>query len=350
MSTNRPAINLKPAFVLGATLGVPVAAMCSGETRSDDVRAVARQTGTDVIVFEFGDMKEMPFAELRTASASAARLVGTHGDLGIKRNTGLVLGRLAGWRSVLFLDDDIYELDPRIVETAVAGLEHHTAVGMPALSFPDNSAVCHAYGLGVGGQDVFVSGSALAVDIRSADSFFPSIYNEDWLFLTPHLDRRRVSSFGNVRQKTYAPFGDPQRAEKQEFGDVLAEGLVGYLHSARLLDGPSIGYWAAFLERRAELISDARRGCVAAMPKNTDAGAALVALDAAERVRSKISAAQLANYVRAWAGDLQEWRRFLLTVPRLGTVEESITWLEIPAKTVTAERAFRLFLRDGRAS
>jgi hypothetical protein len=346
VSTCRSADSLGPTFKLGATLGVPVAALCSGEARLEGVLAVAGRYGTDVIVLDFAGMKELPFIRLETATASVGRQVGSHGDLGVKRTTGLILGRLAGWRSVLFLDDDIDDLDPAMVIKAVGGLDHHTAVGMPALWFPDNSAVCHAYRLGVGEHEVFVSGSAVAVDLHSADSFFPNIYNEDWLFLVPHLDRRKVTSFGHVRQKEYAPFADPRRLEMQEFGDVLAEGLVSYLHSMQLRNGPYIDYWEAFLERRAELILLARRGCATLAEEDAGARAALVALDVAENARSKISAVQLADYVELWIGDLARWRRFLVGVPRLGDLRESILWLNIPALIVLDGRRLPSDMQD----
>jgi hypothetical protein len=98
------------------------------------------------------------------------------------------------------------------------------------------------------------------------------------------------------------------------------------------------------------LISRVRQGCVTEVEKKVDAVAALVALDAAEKVRASITAAQLADYVRAWKADLETWREFLPDVGHNVGIEEAINWLKIPARTVTAERSFRLFLRDGRAS
>jgi hypothetical protein len=343
VSTYRSARNLGPAFRLGAALGAPVAAMCSHDARPDEVDDVAREAGADVLIFEFPEMKETAFSDLATITTSTGDQINLHGDLGIKRNMGLVAARLAGWRNVLFLDDDISALNPDTVTTAVAGLEHHTAVGMPALQFPDNSAVCHAYRVGGGRPGVFVSGSALAVDVRAADSFFPSVYNEDWLFLAPHLDRRKVASFGEVSQTPYAPFADSQKAEAQEFGDVLAEGLVGYLHSARLNGGPSIDYWETFLDRRAKFISRAREGCAAS--DDPDARAALRALEAAETARSKISSGQLADYVRAWSHDLARWRRFLVGLPHPAGAGKPIAGRKLPPMTVTSGSTSELLRR-----
>jgi hypothetical protein len=110
---------------------------------------------------------------------------GRLGDLSTKRTVGLLLGHLAGWDSVLFLDDDIRGLAPATVHRAVDALVPGGAAGMPAREFPDNSVVCHANRRTGYEQDVFVSGSALVVDCGRITSFFPRIYNEDWIFLAP---------------------------------------------------------------------------------------------------------------------------------------------------------------------
>ena len=68
-----------------------------------------------------------------------------HSDLSAKRNLGLVLSRLLGWSRVLFLDDDITELNPADMRQASGLLDTHDAVGLHVGGFPDNSVVCHAY-------------------------------------------------------------------------------------------------------------------------------------------------------------------------------------------------------------
>jgi hypothetical protein len=343
VSAARPAGNLLPALRLGAALDAPVVLMCSQDTVGDHAAAkVASVSGVKGFVVDMSKRPDVDLPDLETSRFPEAR-VGSHGDLSRKRNIGLVLGRLAGWRTMLFLDDDIVGLEPVRVKRAVAALGHNAAVGMPAQCFPDNSVVCHARRVAdhlappLGGQEqgVFVSGSALAVNLQRVDSFFPDIYNEDWLFLAPHLDRRDVASFGSVVQLAYDPFELPYRAAAQEFGDVLAEGLVGFLHSARLHRPPPIDYWEAFLlQGRAAFISLAMQVCQAALVVDARAARALKALRIAAQVRSTITAAALAEYVDAWIHDLAVWRRFLGELPRLGNLPASISHLELPAVTI----------------
>lgn len=330
VSSARPAGNTRPALDLGAMLGVPVLLMCSHDTRSDDAADNASRSGADCVVIDLTEDPERGLPAFAT-SAFAEAIAGSHGDLSHKRNLALTLGKLCGWRRLLFLDDDIRDLDAGQVRRATAALEHRAAVGMLAIEFPDNSVVCHAHRASGGEQGVFVSGSALAVNLRRADTFFPQIYNEDWLFLAPHLDRREVAAVGEVRQLEYRPFANPGRAETQEFGDVLAEGLIGYLHSARLYPPPDIEYWETFLDERATFIATSRKGCVAAAAND-----AVSALDIAEDAWSRISAPTLADYVAAWVDDLAMWRQFVVGLPRVADLAAAIDYLGHSAEYVTS--------------
>jgi hypothetical protein len=323
----RPASNLRPALRLGAALDVPVVVMCSRYARPHEVTTVAADVpGARCTVVE---LRRSPGLPNFATSGFAAAFVGAHGDLSTKRNLGLLIGRAAGWSTLLFLDDDIHGFRRTAVHRAVGSLEHFAAVGMPARTFPDNSVVCHARRFVPGArQGVFVSGSALAVRLDRADSFFPEIYNEDWLFLAPHLDGRDVAAGGPVRQLPYDPFSIPDRATAEEFGDVLGEGLIGHLHHDSLSRPPSVRYWRAFLRGRARFIAEAVESCAAQASENKEARAALRALGRAENARAKIRPEILAEYVASWLDDLRRWRDFLTGVPRLGTLEAAIDWLD----------------------
>ena len=190
VSAARPAANVRPALRLGAGIDVPVVLMCSRAARTGDAAAkAAAVAGATCVVVDMSRKPKVDLPDFETSRFRQAQ-VGSHGDLSRKRNLGLMLGRLAGWRAVLFLDDDILGLNPVHVTRAAAALDYFAAVGMPPRRYPDNSVVCHANRLSGGRQRVFVSASALAVDLRHVCTFFPDTYNEDWLFLAPLLDRR----------------------------------------------------------------------------------------------------------------------------------------------------------------
>lgn len=98
-------------------------------------------------------------------------------------------------------------------------------------------------------------------DSGRAGSFFPDIYNEDWLFLFPSVHLRRVCRTGSVWQLPYDPFARPSRAVGEEFGDVFAEGLMELAHS--LLPQETAGtpeFWDRFLDGHRRLIAEAADG------------------------------------------------------------------------------------------
>lgn len=238
---------------------------------------------------------------------------GGRASLSTKRNIGLLLGRMLGWQTLLFLDDDIRDIDDTDVLFAAGGLGPTSAVGLEVADWPDNSVVCHANRLGGGAQEVFVGGSALLVDGRADDlGFFPTIYNEDWLFLVDALLARRVCRSGTVRQLRYDPFVDPVRGRVEEFGDVIAEGLIEHLHEPGA-DVYRSRFWRDFLLRRRAFIADTAAR-LAAQPHHPTRRAALRALRAAEQRRAEIDPASCARFVRDWRADLATWRSRLARI------------------------------------
>jgi hypothetical protein len=327
----RSAANLESALLLGAALDAQVVVLCSRAARVDEVLRQADGVGgarCTAVDLE-GPVDGLP--DLAT-SAFAEAPIPWHGDLSLKRNLGLVLGRRCGWRTVVFLDDDIRGISPALVASAVGTLSHHAAAGMPATRFPDNSVVGHARRLAIGDQGVFVSGSALAVDVRRVDSFFPAIYNEDWLFLAPYLEDRTVAAVGSVRQDFQDPFAQLSRARDEEFGEVIGEGLVGCLHTGSLHSPLSERYWAEFLQVRGEFIKTVALGC--RLSDHPDAAGAAAALDIAESARRELSPRVLADYVSAWRADHGSWRHYLARLQPDHHLFAALDRLGLPAGSV----------------
>lgn len=309
VSASRPAANLRSAMRLAAGLGCRLVALCSGAARPGDVlRLAAGVPGLRHAVVPVPAGYGVGSVRFRT-DAHQVR-AGRLGDLSTKRTVGLLLGHRAGWESVLFLDDDIRALGPATVRRAVGALVPGGAAGMPAREFPDNSIVCHANRRTGYEQDVFVSGSALVVDCGRITSFFPRIYNEDWMFLAPAIAAGAVSEVGMCRQLAYEPFEDPERAATQEFGNVVADGLMSAMHQGDLGAALRPDFWAAYLPRRKDFI-----GGIARRTRGDD-HAVLAALAAAERRRAAISPAELVAYVADWRRDLDGWQDGLARMSR----------------------------------
>jgi hypothetical protein len=242
---------------------------------------------------------------------------------------------MLGWNRIFFMDDDIREIDVAAILDTVSllgtegplGAGYRTAA-MMVHDFPDNSVVCHARRAINEYQDVFVSGSVLAVDTKVPFGFFPDIYNEDWLFFYRDAAAKRLaSSSSKVRQIPYDPFADPQRAASQEFGDVIAEGLYTLLHSGRGTESADEQYWTAFLSDRnriLERIKERRHKAKTELRQKI-----LKSVLAAREQLLEIKPDMCVNYTEAWHGDLEQWRQRLETLPSPGSVAKALKELDL---------------------
>ena len=254
-----------------------------------------------------------------------------HVDIARKRNVGLVLARLCGWRTIMYLDDDIRGMTANAVSRAADLTAGFQAAGFEISHYPDNSVVCHAHRLTGGKQDVFPGGSALVIDAARCDTLFPPVYNEDWLFLFDAVQSRSVAVAGTLTQLEYQPFVHSGRAASEEFGDVIAEGLYRLIHQGADLADASQEYWRSVLERRLQLIDDI---CARLMQLPEEApvlGSALMSLAAARKRLTMISALACMSFVRAWRMDLVAWRQMLMELPIVGDLADSARYLDLPA-------------------
>lgn len=319
----RPAHHLQNAAQLATELGCVLLAMCS-------------PLGADPAAFAATAHRRWPtlrwchlhvpddFAHPLlppTATPDAAGQDWRHGPLSTKRNVALLVARMVGWRTVLLVDDDIVGLNPHEMRIAASGLEHASIVGFKVSDQADNSTVCHARRLAGESQDVFVGACALVVDTARPFGYFPNIYNEDWLFLYDQVAQRTVARLdrSSVRQLHHDPF-TAERAAAEEFGDIIAEGLMAGLHAPEPVFAPvAPGYWEAFLDDRHALVAR-----VAERLRDRDGDEhrrALAALVAADLRRGTVTPAFCADYVSRWRSDLASWHAQLPSLPTVGDVD-----------------------------
>lgn len=257
-------------------------------------------------------------------------------DVGRKRNAALVLARCMGWRTVLFLDDDVFDgldghgrrirphartLDPRTLAAAAATVEsgRHAAVGWTLRDFDDNSVVCRIRAQTGLEQEQFVGAGALLVDVEADVPFFPAIYNEDWLFLLRLLTNGRrtpVLDGGDVHQDPYQGF-TPVRAASEEVGDLIGEGLLSLLATggSEALRQTSAGFWRATIQERMAMREDLEG--VVDRCGHEAWGEMRKALDAVKAVHEfflleeDVWVAQIRTFMETWHRDLETWRRRL---------------------------------------
>jgi acetyltransferase-like isoleucine patch superfamily enzyme len=329
VAASRPAEHLTAAADLGEQLGAFVTVLCSHSATSADFAELAvRRPGLRWHAVDLPPDYHHPLFDFETSKAEDVK-VGRLGDLSAKRNVGLALAKLLGWDSCLFLDDDIEGIDPSQVRQGASALRELRMVGLEVADFPDNSVVCHANRLTGAHQQTFISGSALLVDTRHVDSYFPEIYNEDWLFFFDAANRRQIGRVGNVTQLPYLPFADPDRAVGEEYGDVFAEGLMELAHTkGSRSEAEDPRFWRGFLAARARFIDH-----IASALNTHHATAvelsALKALEAAEARRSTIAPESCAAYARTWFADIPQWALRLSAVPHMTTITSALQHLEL---------------------
>ena len=345
---SRPASFLQPAIEMAACLGVLLVVLCSKQTRVEHVaRRVARTPGARCLIVSIPAKWTHPSFPTRTSAdefqaASADRA----SDLSVKRNLGLLLARLRGWNKVAFVDDDVMLSQTDNIARLAGQLEEHQVAGMLVRRFPDNSVVCHARRLAGFAQDVFVTGAVLGVHCNSLPlSFFPDIYNEDWFFFAKEAAARKLPRVGLARQAEYDPFATPDRARREEFGDLLGEGLYALIGDKDTsvpfdehLRGATRMYWSRFIEARHEVITEAQtvlRGFV--NRHGGDNGWVVSALDslaAAEGHLGIITPDLCVNFLDAWREDLDEWQTFSNGVNNVGSLRNAMDFLELKNWTV----------------
>jgi hypothetical protein len=310
-TARRPAY-LDKAAVLAEALSCTLVTLHSKRWTSAAGAAQRLPRTVDLLAIDVPDPAQLRLPDWETSRRLAGTVFARQTDISAKRNLGLVLSRLLGWTRIMFLDDDITELNPDDVRSASGQLDTHDAVGLHVSGFPDNSVVCHAYREAGGNQLTFVGGGALTVQLERANSFFPDIYNDDWFFLLGDKRIQSVGVAGKVKQFPYDPFRNPDRARGEELGDVLAEGLYWLLDQDRSILAADEAYWSRFLVKRKSFIERVLR----MVQQDT-------ALDPAERTRRvealKGSLGRLAlitptlceKYLHDWTTDRQQWHRYL---------------------------------------
>jgi len=253
-----------------------------------------------------------------------------HKDIARKRNVGLLLARLCGWRTIMYLDDDIRGMTGHAVSRAADLTSCFRAVGFKIDDYPDNSVVCHAHRLSGGKQDIFPGGSALLVDVEQCYSLFPPIYNEDWLFLFDAVQSSSVAVAGALSQLEYRPFAHSRRAATEEFGDVIAEGLYQLIHEGTSVTDATVEYWQNVLERRSRLIDHIAAQLLRTEGEAPVIGCALMSLAAARKRLAAITSLACVSFIHAWRTDLDNWRERLLGLPTFGDLATATKFLELP--------------------
>lgn len=227
----------------------------------------------------------------------------TSWDLPLKRNYALYFSRKNGYSKILLIDDDIRGLNLDTLKLGSQSLNDYILSGCFVEDFPDISIVEHL--VVVSGEKIvpFLSGSFLFIKPFSSYSFFPNIYNEDLLFMLPHIIDRSICCFGSIQQLPFDPFQDPSKASFQEFGDIIAEGFFALLSSGL--------YEHRFNKKAWDHILNERRKTLLYLKDTLKDIRIQNIIDSAMIVNKTITTEACLNFLDDMERDHQTWNSFL---------------------------------------
>jgi hypothetical protein len=330
---SRPAAHLDHAVTLARAADCWLVVLCSQQLVGAEVKEfLAARSHDKAIVIDLAPGYSHPLLDFPGLLSIRDELPEACGfcvtDLSMKRNMGLVLARMLGWRYIFFLDDDIRDITHPDLQTTVNMLGSFSAAGLWVTDFPDNSIVCHANRITGRSQDVFVSGAALAVNCDADIGFFPDIYHEDWLFFFADASKGRLAnSCLKATQLRYYPFANAQRAAWQEFGDIIAEGLYALLHLDLEVQHATRDYWTHFLETRRNFLEAiiSRSANAPANVRNDMVHSVQQALKCSLTVKPDVCE----RYVQLWRQDLAAWQWRAAAIPPMSSVEAALTEMRL---------------------
>jgi len=264
-------------------------------------------------------------------------------DISRKRNLGLLIGRACGWNRMLFLDDDIRRLDVDKLSAASAGLSDYPVVGLQVGKHPDLSVIGHARRLTGDDQKPFISGGSLLVNPQRLNGFFPAVYHEDWLSIINHLRLGEVAVSGQVTQLAYNPFNNSERACFEEFGDILAFGLLWLIESKKNVaakdmqpvggEGSAVAqgdywneathttFWREILRQRAILLEDL---AMRLQLRSKQEMSPLKSVRAAQLQCSSLSPEEFSSFIRKWIENLSIWQDRTSCLPKSDSVIKAL--------------------------
>lgn len=280
----------------------PIYLMPSDQSDVASLRGSAMYGRTTTLMMDDPEFKKL----YRSLLTSRHRLTSTYTvlwDLPEKRNFALLYARKQGYKRILFIDDDIRCITQRCISRGVCLLDSYKISGCFVTEFPDTSVQGHLER--VAGRTIFpfLSGSFLFIRPEHVQSFFPCIYNEDWLFMLPHVIERSICSYGNIRQVPYDPFCDINKVTFQEFGEIIVEGLYE-LHKTGNYDYRyRFDIWQSLINERLESLMEL------SLILNSQKYGPL--LDAMVQANADISPHDCTDFVAGWEADITMWNEYL---------------------------------------
>jgi hypothetical protein len=199
------------------------------------------------------------FYKIKDGSNERQMLGDVTWNLGIARNFALEHSRLCKYKKILFIDDDITEIDERKIEEGFSVLTEENFVSFTLKGVEDDSIVGHiAKQVGVidDGKRM-LSGGFLFLSPASISQRFYNIYNEDWIFQILEKEKKQIILPYTVRHNLDKDVNwTLDQALFQEPGELIVEGL---LEDEKALSLDNL-FWNNVLYNRIKFIEEIKEG------------------------------------------------------------------------------------------
>ncbi len=182
-------------------------------------------------------------------------------NLGIARNFALDHSISLDYEKVLFLDDDITEINESKVIEGFSVLHKDCFVSCTLEGLEDNSIIGHiAKKVGaVDDDDKMLSGGYLFLSPASISSRFFNIYNEDWILQILENQKERIilpySVCHNVNQDVKWTL---DTVIFQELGELVVEGLLENKYALSM----DYLFWDVIIENRIRFIKEIKEEAI----------------------------------------------------------------------------------------
>jgi len=310
---------------LAAALGCPLVLLCSKGASAGSLASALGHGPADVLAVDLPSAYAPPGPTFETTGL-AEHLSPRRTDLTVKRNTFLLLSVMAGWERVLLVDDDMLLSDVPSLHRAAALLETYDVVSPDVAWFPDGSTTGHiSLALGEERQK-FITTGAMLVRPRATGSFFPHVYNEDWLYAVGDDVLLPVAVCGRATQLPYDPYRHAQRAGDEEFGELIALGVYWLLQRGGAMEvATRTEFWTRLRQLRSTRLAHLAAALSSAdLP---DGPRMQASLERARCTLEGITAADCAAFVGAWLRDKVRWRAYLGALPAILDAGAALTEL-----------------------
>ncbi len=177
----------------------------------------------------------------------------------------------------------------------------------------------------------------MLVNPQRMRGYFPPVYHEDWLFVMDHLRLGEVAIAGTVAQLPYQPFTTNTRARLEEFGDILALGLLWLVRENGDSPAGERGYWREatepqfwrdMLQQRITLLDDLYRR-LEQINRQLAITLPLESIRAAQQRCNELSPDEFVSFVEKWLDSLTTWRTRLASLHRADSVAQALAELDL---------------------